>query len=157
MNNYQNLIESKVVTAQFSGFDVDPATLHASLFDHQRDIVTWCLKGGNRAVFASFGLGKTRIAIETCRQIILRESGKALFIAPLGVRQEFTRNDGPAMGVNIQYCKIWQRLKHVKPHSLSQIMSAFVLATLTQIISRFAAWMRQAPYAPQDRKHLMYL
>lgn len=102
---YQNLIESKVVTAKFSGFDIDPSELHPSLFDHQRDIVIWCLKGGNRAVFASFGLGKTRIAIETCRQIILREGGKALFIAPLGVRQEFTRNDGPAMGVDIQYCK----------------------------------------------------
>lgn len=101
---YQQLIESKVVTARLSGFDIDPNTLHPSLFPHQRDIVAWSLQGGNRAIFASFGLGKTRMNIETARQIIQREGGRALFIAPLGVRQEFTRVEGPAMGVDIQYC-----------------------------------------------------
>lgn len=102
---YQTLIEAKVVTAKKSGFTVAPEDLHSSLFNHQRDITLWNLEGGCRAVFASFGLGKTRINIETNRQIIEREGGKALFIAPLGVRQEFTRVEGPAMGVNIQYCK----------------------------------------------------
>lgn len=105
MNTYQNLIESKVVTAHATGFDIDPADLHPSLFPHQRDIVAWNIHGGSRAVFASFGLGKTRIAIETARQIINREGGRALFITPLGVRQEFTRVEGPAMGMDIQYCR----------------------------------------------------
>lgn len=104
-SDYQALVEAKVVTAHKSGFAVSTDELHPSLFPHQRDIVAWNLEGGNRAVFASFGLGKTRIAIETNRQIIMREGGKALFIAPLGVRQEFTRVEGPAMGVDIQYCK----------------------------------------------------
>jgi DNA modification methylase len=103
--DYQELISKKVVTAKKSGFDVDPKTLHSSLFNHQRDIVAWNLEGGSRAVFASFGLGKTRINIETNRSIIEREGGKALFIAPLGVRQEFTKKDGPAIGVDIVYCK----------------------------------------------------
>ena len=60
--SYQQLIESKVVTAHSTGFDIDPATLHPSLFPHQRDIIAWNVQGGSRAVFASFGLGKTRIA-----------------------------------------------------------------------------------------------
>ena len=105
MQDYRELISKKVVTAKKSGFEVDPKTIHPSLFDHQRDIVAWNLEGGNRAVFASFGLGKTRINIETNRSIIEREGGKALFIAPLGVRQEFTKKDGPALGVDIVYCK----------------------------------------------------
>lgn len=105
MKDYQNLIEAKVLTAEKSGFDVSAEQLHPSLFAHQSDIVRWCLQGGNRAVFASFGLGKTRINIETNRQIIEREGGKALFITPLGVRQEFTKVEGPAMGVKIQYCR----------------------------------------------------
>ena len=103
--DYQELISKKAVTAVYSGFDISPDDLHPSLFPHQRDTVLWNVKGGCRAVFASFGLGKTRIAIETARQIIKREGGKCLFIAPLGVRQEFTRKDGPAMGINIVYCK----------------------------------------------------
>lgn len=103
--NYQELISAKVVTAVKSGFDIDPGALHPSLYPHQRDITAWNIQGGNRAVFASFGLGKTRINIETNRQIIEKEGGMALFIAPLGVRQEFTKKDGPAMGIDIVYCR----------------------------------------------------
>lgn len=101
---YDEFINAKVVTAQKSGFTIDPDRLHQSLFPHQRDIVLWSLEGGCRAVFARFGLGKTRISIETARQIIEREGGRALFVAPFGVRQEFTKKDGPAMGVDISYC-----------------------------------------------------
>ena len=108
--DYQALVEAKVVTAKKSGFTVPKDDLHQSLFPHQRDIVLWNLEGGNRAVFASFGLGKTRMSIETARQIILREGGKALFITPLGVRQEFTRVEGPAMGVDIQYCRTMEEV-----------------------------------------------
>lgn len=108
---YQQLIESKVITANTTGFDIMPEALHPSLFPHQRDIVIWNVQGGSRAVFASFGLGKTRINIETNRQIIKREGGRALFIAPLGVRQEFTRVEGPAMGVDIQYCTNMQEVE----------------------------------------------
>jgi len=100
---YQELISAKIVTAKKSGFDVQPEDLHKSLFPHQRDIVLWALNGGNRAIFASFGLGKTRMNIEICRQILLREGGRSLIIAPLGVRQEFTKREGPEMGVEIQY------------------------------------------------------
>jgi DNA modification methylase len=104
MSRYNEFISGKVVTAHSSGFQIDPSELHPSLYPHQRDISTWAIHGGSRAIFASFGLGKTRINIEVSRQIINRDGGKALFVAPLGVRQEFTRVEGPAMGVKIQYC-----------------------------------------------------
>ncbi len=104
-SDYDSFISSKVVTAQKSGFEINSGDLHKSLYPHQRDIVSWSLQGGNRAIFASFGLGKTRMNIETAKQIINREGGKALFVAPLGVRQEFTRVEGPAMGIDIQYCR----------------------------------------------------
>ena len=29
------------------------------MFPHQQDIINWCIEGGRRAIFASFGLGKT--------------------------------------------------------------------------------------------------
>lgn len=109
--NYQALIDAKVVTARVSGWKISPDDLHESLFQHQRDIVVWNIHGGNRAVFASFGLGKTRINIETNRQVLKKKGGKALFIAPLGVRQEFTKKEGPAMGVEIVYCKNMDEVK----------------------------------------------
>lgn len=34
-----------------------------------------------------------------------RTGGKFLIVAPLGVRQEFTRNDGPRMGMKVVYCR----------------------------------------------------
>lgn len=103
--SYQELISSKAVTAHKSGFSADPQSLHPTLFPHQRDIVLWNLEGGARAVFANFGMGKTRINIETARQVINREGGKALFVAPLGVRHEFTTVQGPEMGVDIHYVR----------------------------------------------------
>lgn len=104
--DYQNFISKKIVQSEKFGFTVPRENLHRTLFDHQKDTVLWMLEGGRRAGFLSFGLGKTRISIEILRQIVLREIGqKVLFIAPLGVRQEFTKKDGPAMGVNIKYCR----------------------------------------------------
>lgn len=102
---YQELISKKVIKADQFGFEVNPDDLHPSLFPHQRDTVAWMLKGGRRAGFLSFGLGKTRINLEIQRQCHLRDGGKVLFITTLGVRAEFTRNDGPAMGMDLQYCR----------------------------------------------------
>jgi DNA modification methylase len=114
MTEYNEFISTKVVSAHSSGFQIDPTELHPSLYPHQRDIATWAIQGGSRAIFASFGLGKTRINIEVSRQIISRHGGKALFVAPLGVRQEFTRVEGPAMGVEIQYCTTMEEVRAAK-------------------------------------------
>jgi len=46
--SYQELISSKIVKAEYFGFDVNPNDLHPSLYAHQRDIVTWAVKGGRR-------------------------------------------------------------------------------------------------------------
>mgnify|MGYP001810204958 CR=1 FL=1 len=106
MSNYEEFISKKVVKSDYFGFDINREDLHPSLFPHQQDAVLWLLKGGRRAGFVSFGLGKTRIAIECLRHIAARyPDRKVLFTTPLGVRQEFTQKDGPAMGVNIVYCK----------------------------------------------------
>lgn len=36
---------------------------------HQRDIVHWAISGGRRAIFASFGLGKTMMQLEIAVQV----------------------------------------------------------------------------------------
>lgn len=112
MNEYLNFLESKIVKAEYFGFKV--TDIHKSLFPHQADIVAWAVKGGRRAIFASFGLGKTRIQCETLRQIEKKEGGLHLIICPLGVKQEFTKVDGPAVGIQIEYVRNDDEIEKVK-------------------------------------------
>lgn len=90
--NYDEFLHSKVQVAPVSGFEVRPEELSACLKPHQRDAVIWALKGGRRALFESFGLGKTVQELEWCRLVAEHESGQVLIVLPLGVRQEFTRD-----------------------------------------------------------------
>jgi len=91
MKTYEEFLREKVKLAAFTGFDVDPAEINPALKPHTRDIVRWMVKGGNRAVFASFGLHKTATQLEALRLIGAHRSGLRLQVLPLGVRQEFFR------------------------------------------------------------------
>lgn len=98
--NYLEFIRSKIEQAPVSGFDIDTGELHPVLLPHQRDIVKWLVKGGRRALFASFGLGKTIMELEYCRIITQHEHGKALLIMPLGVKQEFVHDAVQLLGMS---------------------------------------------------------
>lgn len=86
---YQEFLNTKIELAKDSGFTANPKDINKALKPHQRDAVLWALKGGRRALFESFGLGKTVQELEFCKQVIKREGGKALIVCPLGVKQEF--------------------------------------------------------------------
>ena len=100
---YQQFLQRKVARSGAFGFE-PPSPPHESLFGHQRDLGSWLCRGGRRACFANFGLGKTRINLQVAKWIT-ESSGRYLIIAPLGVRQEFTLSDGPAMGMELEYVK----------------------------------------------------
>lgn len=70
--NYDQFLKSKVVVADKFGFETDPDNYSDKLFPHQKDIVKFALDGGRRAIFASFGLGKTFIQLEIARQCIIK-------------------------------------------------------------------------------------
>lgn len=89
---YHEFLESKMVIAPESGVEIDPGEVNPALKPHQRDAVVWALRGGKRALFESFGLGKTVQELEFCRLAVAHESGYALIVLPLGVRQEFARD-----------------------------------------------------------------
>ncbi len=89
---YESFLKSKVVIAEHFGFETQHE-LSAMLFPHQRDIVNFCLQGGRRAIFASFGLGKTFMQLEIARQCILKENKPFLIVCPLGVAGEFKRDN----------------------------------------------------------------
>lgn len=90
--NYLEFLKGKMVIAPESGFEISPEEVNPALKPHQRDAVVWAVRGGKRALFESFGLGKTVQELEFCRIVTEREGGAALIILPLGVRQEFSRD-----------------------------------------------------------------
>lgn len=89
---YQDFLKSKIEIATESGFEVSELEINPALKEHQRDAVRWALRGGRRALFESFGLGKTVQEIEFCHQAVKKYGGKALIVCPLGVKQEFSRD-----------------------------------------------------------------
>ena len=89
---YQEFLNGKVELAKESGFRINPNDLNKALKPHQRDAVAWALRGGRRALFESFGLGKTVQEIEFVHQAIRHAGGSGLIVLPLGVKQEFTRD-----------------------------------------------------------------
>ena len=97
---YLDFLQSKIELARASGFDVSQSEITPALKPHQRDAVMWAVKGGRRALFESFGLGKTAQELEFCRLVVKREGGQALIVLPLGVRQEFRRDAVELLGMD---------------------------------------------------------
>lgn len=98
--DYKEFLKTKIEIAKDSGFNISVDSINPGLNPHQKDIVMWAIKGGRRAVFASFGLGKTAIQIEFCHQVVNKYGGKALIVCPLGVKQEFKRDSVEILGYN---------------------------------------------------------
>lgn len=92
MISYKDFLLTKVAFAPETGFEVSKDKVNPALKPHQRDAVMWAVKGGRRALFEAFGLGKTVQELEWCRIITAEKGGKALIVMPLGVRQEFTKD-----------------------------------------------------------------
>ncbi len=109
---YKEFLLTKVELAAESGFEVSPEQINPALKPHQRDAVVWALKGGRRALFESFGLGKTVQEIEFCYQAAVHCGGRALIVLPLGVRQEFTRDAVELLGYEKPtYCRTMEEVE----------------------------------------------
>lgn len=102
--DYLSFLQSKIPHAEADGFEpLSPP--NPALSPHAAEISLWSARGGRRAVFANFGLHKTRMNLQIGWWVAEFTGGKFLIIAPLGVRQEFTRKDGPAMGYPVHFVK----------------------------------------------------
>lgn len=92
MQQYIEFLKSKIEIAPETGFTVSLDKINPALKPHQRDAVAWALKGGRRALFESFGLGKTVQQLEFARLVSDYTGEKSLIVCPLGVKQEFTED-----------------------------------------------------------------
>lgn len=112
--NYNEFLIKKIAIAQDYGFEIDKKDLSDILKPHQKDVVQWMIKGGKRAVFASFGLGKTLMQLEAIRQIISKEGGKGLIVCPLGIRQEFKHDAEVLLNIKIEYVRTQKEVENAK-------------------------------------------
>lgn len=102
---YEQFLNSKIVQAENYGIEVDPKDLNPILFPHQRDIAAWAIRGGRRAVFAAFGLGKTVIQLQILSYIIRKTEGTGLIVCPLGVKGEFVRDAKKFFNEDVHYIR----------------------------------------------------
>ena len=90
-NNYIQFLENKIVVAEEFGFK--PRESIGNLLPHAQAITKWCIEGGRRAIFASFGLTKTAMQLELAYQCIQKEKKPFLICVPLAVVGEFKRDN----------------------------------------------------------------
>lgn len=106
---YAEFIGAKADFSARFGYDIDDSDIHPLLLPHQRAIVAWAVRGGRRAIFAKFGLGKSLMQIEVVRLTRSHIGGRALIVCPLGVRQEF-RLDAEKVGVATKFIRRTEEL-----------------------------------------------
>ncbi|MFS0715496.1 DNA methyltransferase [Arthrobacter sp. 1P04PC] len=104
MSDYTEFLKAKADFERNYGQPVTATAVNPILKDHQRDIVRWAVEGGRRAIFAAFGMGKSIMQLETLRLTIDHAGGRALIIAPLGVRGEFIR-DGRKLDIDVTFIR----------------------------------------------------
>jgi len=103
-SSYEDFLGRKVSFEHSSGLACEAGEINPKLFPHQRDIVLWAVRGGRRAVFAAFGLGKSFVQLEIARLVEQKTGKRFLIVMPLGVRQEFKR-DAEALGIPVQFVR----------------------------------------------------
>ena len=117
--DYIEFLKTKIELAVDSGFEVDRAKINKALKPHQADAVAWALRGGRRALFESFGLGKTVQELEFCHLAAEHENGRALIVLPLGVKQEFTQDAVNVLGYESpRYVRTMEEVKEAKEQIL---------------------------------------
>jgi hypothetical protein len=123
--DYLDFVRAKIITLPALGLPVPANDVHPWLKPHCRDIVTWAVNGGRRAIFANFGLHKTAMQLECLRLIRVGEGGLQLIIAPLNVILEGTF-DGDAAQIGID-----TRFVRTTAEILSAVAAGFVGQFLT--------------------------
>jgi len=95
-SEYEKFLEAKRHEGADCGFE--PTFMPDFLFDFQRHLAEWSIRGGRRAVFADCGLGKTAIELVWAQNILEKTGKPAMILAPLAVSQQIVR-EGAKFGI----------------------------------------------------------
>ena len=105
MISYKEFLKSKMAISSQTGFDIDRDEVSETLYPHVKDTVVWAIKGGNRAVFSSFGMHKTVTQLEIVRLIVKYKGGKGLIVCPKRVVNEFVSQAEKHIGMQVTYVR----------------------------------------------------
>lgn len=110
--DYDAFLRDKVAFDRTFGFEVTDDELspifrpgHPLFQPHQADVVKWAVAGGRRAIFARYGMGKSVMQLEVLRLIVARLGGRALIVAPLGVRFDIVRDGRDLLNVEVRFVR----------------------------------------------------
>ena len=107
---YEKFIANKIEVFKSVGFEIEKEKLNENLFEFQKDIVRWAIKKGRAAIFAGCGSGKTIMQLEWANQIIKKEGGNVLILAPLSVTYQ-TKEEGEKFGYVVNICETQDDIK----------------------------------------------
>lgn len=88
--DYQEFLKSKAIIHPPTGLSSIP-DLSATLFDFQKDVVTWACKRGRAAIFAGTGLGKSFKELSWANALYESEKLPTLIFTPLAVAAQMER------------------------------------------------------------------
>lgn len=100
--SYKSFIADKLRRFSAVGFESDVTSEH--LFDFQNALVRWALRVGRCALFADTGLGKTRMQLLWASEVLRKEGGGVLILAPLAVAEQ-TVEEGKIMGIEVTHLR----------------------------------------------------
>lgn len=151
--DYHAFIEQKRLIQKPCGFE--PKNINSSLFDFQRDIVTWACRKGRAAIFADCGMGKTIMQLSWAEQVVKNHGGRVLIVAPLAVAAQTCR-EGDTFGIHVNRCRTrsdltdginitnYEMLQHFDGEEFagvvldeSSILKSYTGAIRNQIIAQF--------------------
>jgi DNA methylase len=107
--SYDSYLDAKIVTAPLRGIEVARDALHPWLKPHCKDLVVWALRLGCSAIFASFGLHKTAMQLEWCRQLCKHAGQPTLCVVPLGVRHGFIK-EATMLDMDVRFIRTTEEL-----------------------------------------------
>ena len=83
MSDYAEFLRTKADHGVKHGFD--PVFMPEFLFDFQRALVDWAIRGGRAGIFADCGMGKTPMQLVWAENVIRKTNRPVLILTPLAV------------------------------------------------------------------------
>ena len=100
--SYRNFLDAKTIEHTPTGIVRDLSDY--PLFPHQRELAAWALRRGRAAIFASTGLGKTRMHLAWSQEVAGETRRPVIVLAPLAVAEQ-TVAEGRAIGVPVAHVR----------------------------------------------------
>jgi hypothetical protein len=89
MGAYEDFLQRKLHEGAEHGFD--PVFMPDSLFDFQRELVSWAVRKGRAAILADCGLGKTLMLLVWAQNVVQHTNRPVLILTPLAVAAQTIR------------------------------------------------------------------